>query len=259
MVPISHGDESSTRLGEHPSQRAVAAGFLLLKPVPRPEWLSRDLLPGQIISASACLCPQFPGSYAISWCGDSTEIRSSEFDRIGLPSDAREDAIRWATAEFGKSFGWPGVFYTLDAALDARSRFFSDSDLVVIALGLPLRYHAAFVSQATPAPPDPGFAPLGKSGYLDVIEKDGTVPSAAVVLGYEPVNVTAGQLDHSWLCNHLEQYAAENLGITPGPTGLLQSLDDAARCCEAITRPEVGSEPGPWFAWLLARAGSECA
>jgi hypothetical protein len=234
----------------------VAAGFLLLKPVPRPEWLSKDLLPEHIVSSSTCICPQFPGSYAISWCSDSAESRSSEFDRIGLKSDAREHATQWATAEFGKSFGWPGIFYTLDAALDVRSRFFPDGDLVVIALGLPVRYRDAFVSQATPPPPDPGFAPQGKSGYLEVIEKNGAVSPAAVVLGYEPVNVIFGQMDHSWLCNHLEQYAAENLRIKPSPTGLIDSLGDAARCCEAIARPDVGSEPGPWFPWLLARAES---
>jgi hypothetical protein len=240
-------------------EHIVSAGFLLVKSVPRPEWLSTDLLPEQIVSASTCICPQFPGSYAISWCRDSTESRSTEFDRIGLTTDAREEAIRWATAEFGESFGWPGVFYTLDAALNARSRFFAKGDLVVIALGLPARYRDTFVSQATPPAPEPGFAPQGKSGYLDMIEKNRTVPQSTVVLGYEPVNVIFGQMDHSWLCNNLEQYAAENLGIKPNPPGLINSLDDAARCCEAIARPDVGSEPGPWFPWLLARAEVERA
>jgi hypothetical protein len=240
-------------------EHIVSAGFFLVKPVSRPEWLSKDLLPEQIVSASTCICPQFPGSYAISWCSDATESRSSAFDRIGLSPDAREDATRWATSEFEQSFGWPAVFYTLDAALAARSRFFPNGDLVVIALGLPVRYRDTFVSQATPPAPDPGFAPQGKSGYLDVIEKSRTVPHAAVVLGYEPVNVIFGQVDHSWLCNNLEKYAAENLGIRPSPTGLIESLDDAARCCEAIAGPEVGSEPGPWFPWLLARAEVERA
>jgi hypothetical protein len=114
-------------------ERILSAGFLLLKPVPKPGWLSKDLLPEQIVSASTCICPQFPGSY-------------------------------------------------------------------------------------------------------------------------EPVNVIFGQMDHSWLCNNLERCAGENLGIKPSPTGLINSLDDAARCCEAIARPDVGAEPGPWFPSLIARA-----
>jgi hypothetical protein len=232
----------------------ISAGFLLVKPVTRPEGLSTELLPEQIVSASRCICPQFPGSYALSWCSDSTEARAAEFDRIGLTSDARQDASQWATAEFEQSFGWPGVFYTLDAALDARWRFFRNGNLVVLALGLPLRYRDAFVGQATPQPPAPAFAPQGRSGYLDVIEENGAVPPSAVVLGYEPVNVMFSQMDHSWLCNRLERYAAENLGIKPNATGLIDSLSDAARCCEAIARGDVGAEPGPWFPWLLAQA-----
>ena len=49
--------------GSDDTERIVAAGFLLLKPVSRPEWLSKDLLPEQIVSGSACICAQFPGSY----------------------------------------------------------------------------------------------------------------------------------------------------------------------------------------------------
>jgi hypothetical protein len=235
----------------------ISAGFLLLKPAPRPEWLSTDLLPEQIVSASRCICPQFPGSYVLSWCSDSPETRSAEFDRIGLAVDARQDAAQWATAEFEQSFGWPGVFYTLDAALDARSRFFPNGNLAVVALALPVRYRDAFVSAATSPSSDSGCAPQGRSGYLDAIEENGAVPPSAVVLGYEPVNVMFGQMDHSWLCNRLERYAAENLGIKPNPTGLIDSLSDAARICEAIARREVGAEPGPWFPWVLARAESK--
>jgi hypothetical protein len=146
------------------------------------------------------------------------------------------------------------VFYTLDAALDARSRFFPNGRLVVIALGLPLRYRDAFVNPTTPPSANPACGPQGRTGYLDVLEQNGAVPPSTVVLGYEPVNVSFGQLDHSWLCNHLERYAAEHLGIRPNATGLIDSLSDAARCCEAIAGPGVGSEPGPWFPWLLARA-----
>jgi hypothetical protein len=61
-----------------------------------------------------------------------------------------------------------------------------------------------------------------------VIEENGAVPPSAVVLGYEPVNVMFGQVDHSWLCNHLERYAAENLGSKPNPAGLIGSLSDVA-------------------------------
>jgi len=231
----------------------VGAGFLLVKPVPRPDWLSRDLLPDRIISASSCICPQFPRSYAIRWCRDSDEARTEAFDAIGLVAEKREEAMDWATEEFEKAFGWPGVFLTLGAARKARAQFFADSDLVVIGVGLPEQHCAAFVSHATPAPPEPGFAPVGKSGALSVVEAARPLPPPAAILGYEPLNVENGQIDHSWLCNHLEEHVAKDLGIRPGSTGLLQSLADASRCCESIEHGEIGAEPGPWFPWLLAQ------
>lgn len=235
------------------SSAITAAGYLLLKPVPRPEWLSSDLLPDQIISGSTCLCPQFPGSYAISWCGDSAEVRAAEFDRIGLPADQRDEASRWATAEFERSFGWPGVFYDLEAAREARARFFPAGDVMVVALGLPAAYHAKFVAESTPPKEDEGFATQGKSGCLEVIERANSLPPGLTSLGYEPVNMTFGQIDCSWLCNHLEQYIADHTGMRPSPTGLIESIEEAARCCEVIERPDVGAEPGPWFPMFLAR------
>lgn len=36
----------------------IGAGFFLLRPTPRPEWESDNVLPREIISASACLCPR---------------------------------------------------------------------------------------------------------------------------------------------------------------------------------------------------------
>src|SRR5262249_28530631 len=126
-------------------------------------------------------------------------------------------------------------------------------DLAVIGIGLPEQYRTAFVSHSTPPPPQPGFSPVGKSGYLLAIESSRVLPSEVTILGYEPINVAYGQIDHSWLCNHLELYAADNLRIRPGSTGLLQSLSEAPRCCEAFEEPQIGAEPGPWFPWLLAR------
>jgi hypothetical protein len=231
----------------------IAAGFLLVKLVPRPEWLSRELLPDEIVSASNCICPQFPGSYAIRWSSDSDETRASRLDEIGLAPARRDEAMDWATDEFEKAFGWPGVFLTLEAARDALARFLPDSDLVVIGIGLPQQYRERFIGNAMPPPPQPGFSPMGKSGHLVAIESSGPMPPAAAILGYEPLNLMGGQIDHSWLCNGLENYVATNLGIRPGPTGLLQSAAEASQCCEAINRGEVGAEPGLWVPWLLTR------
>ena len=237
--------------------QTIASGFLLLKPAPRTDWFSQELLPERIISAADCICPQFPGSYVLSWCGDTPEQRAEAFDEIGLAPEHRDAATEWATAAFDEAFGWPGVFFTLEAALEARSRFFPQSDLVVVGLGLPVQYRDAFVTALTPPPQQPGFAPNGESGYLRVTLTDTPLPDGGVLLGFEPLNVTLWQIAHSWLCNQLERDFSETLGIVPGETGLLESFADAARCCQAIERGDIGAEPGPWYPMLLVEYGRE--
>jgi len=231
----------------------IAAGFLLVKPVSRPAWVSSTLMPEYLVSASACICPRFPGSYAISWCGDPPAERATAFDNIGLEPEKREAATKWATDAFETAYGWPAVFFTLDSARDARARFFPNGELVVLGLGLPAQYHETFVREATPPPQQPGFAPEGKSGCLIAVEMNRPLPPGGTVLGYEPMNMMRGQLDHSWLCNHLEQYAADHLDIRAGSSGFIESLSEASRCCDGIEGAGVGAEPGRWLPWLLAR------
>src|SRR5258708_1663916 len=132
------------------TSEVIAAGFLLVRPVPRPEWLTAELLPDRILSACDCVCPQFPGAYAISWTSLSAADRASAFDRVGLSTQARREAQEWATDSFEKAFGWPGVFFTLEAAREARARFFASSDLAVVGLGLPVEHAERFLREATP-------------------------------------------------------------------------------------------------------------
>jgi hypothetical protein len=65
------------------------------------------------------------------------------------------------------------------------------------------------------------------------------------------LNVEHGEPSHSWLCNSLERHAFEELGIRPNTDGLLETLEDAQRCCDSIARQEVGAEPGPWLPFAL--------
>jgi len=215
--------------------------------------MTKELLPDRILSASACICPQFPGPYAISWSSVEPENRASAFDKIGVPSGARKEAQEWSTRSFEALFGWPGVFFTPEAAQAVRSRFFAGSDLAVVGIGLPAKYRHAFLSEATPDPPRAGFAPRGKSGWLKVIEARKPLPVAGTPLGFELLNVEFGDLSHSWLCNNLERTFAERFGIRPNRAGFIESFEAADRCCEALENEEHGAEPDPWFPWLIVR------
>jgi hypothetical protein len=230
----------------------VAAGYLLLHPVPRPAHASPSLLPPELVSASSCICPQFPDTSAIDWVVSSEEERLEALEAVGLPAQRRSGARAWATAHFEIDFGWPGVFYTAAAATETRERFFGrESQIKIIGLGLPLSYIDEFTAYASPPPSSPGFAPQGESGYLRIVKAGQHLAAGARRLGFELLNVEVGQISHSWLCNGLETHCATHLGIRPNARGLLETLDLAERCRAEVSREEVGAEPGLWLPWLL--------
>jgi hypothetical protein len=232
----------------------ITAGFLLIKPSPRPDWGSERLLPEEIISASHCLCPQFPDSYAIKWTADSEENRAKGFDSVGLTGPSLQTAAaEWATKNFQEAFGWTGVFYSLQEAEKAKDLFFpKDSNILLIGLGLPAEFTVEFLKYAAPPPSKEGDAPMGASGWFEVVEKLQTLPEGQF-LGFELLNVEYGNVSHSWICNHLEVQFSETVGILPNRWGLIEELEDARRCCEAINAEKVGAEPGLWLPWAVVK------
>lgn len=230
----------------------IAAGYLLVHPAPRPAWTEATLLPPEIVSASPCFCPQFPGPAAIDWVREDDAKRTAALAKLGLAEERHDEARRWATEHFGTTFGWPSTFYTLSDALEARRRFFGEaSPLHVIGLGLPRAHLAAFLEAATPPPPKPGFAPTGPSGVLETVQRGEALATGGVRLGYELLALDHGLLDHSWLCNGLEVHCAEALGIRPNAHGFIERLEDAERCAKDVVRDEVGAEPGLWLPWRV--------
>ena len=234
------------------SERYVAAGYLLVRPVPRPSRSSAELLPAQILSACTCLCPQFPGVHSIEWVRASEDERARDFEAVGLAPELRLEARHWATSEFERSLGWPGMFLRTEDALAARSRFFAPASApVALGLALPEARLDAFLAEASPPPPAPGYAPQGESGFLTVARRREPLAAGHRPLGFELLELAAGQIGCSWLCNGLESHFASALGVRPGPNGLLSTLADAERCCASLDAGEVGAEPGPWLPWLL--------
>lgn len=235
----------------------VTAGFLVVRSVPRPDYVSADLIPSIVVSGSSCICPQFPSPNAISWVIASDEDRSRSLAAVGLGGDRNAAAIEWATASFDVIFGWPSVFRTLEAATAARSRFLASNDsIVVLGLGLPEQFVSAFLEEATPELSPPGYAPMGESGYLECVKHRVLLPDGGRRLGFEPLNLQLGMIEDSWLCNGLEQHCFVALGIRPSPNGLIETFEDATACVSEISREQVGAEPGPWYPFLLVEYDS---
>lgn len=208
----------------------VSAGFLLVTPVARQAYMPERLVPAVVISASACICPQFPGPYAIEWCSGWPESRAAKLQAAGVPAELHDGAMEWATAAFGERYGWPGVFYTLEAAREARDRFFpADARPLVIGLGLPAAFVEGFITYATPPVSPPGYAPAGESGSLEVVKTRQPMPAGGRIIGYEPMSLMLGVFDDSWLCSGPREEHVRTLGLHSVQNGFLASLEEASR------------------------------
>lgn len=225
-----------------------------MKPVSRPPYVSSSLLPQTILSASSCVCPQFPSADALDWVIATDEERAAALDKFELAPQFRPSIIEWASATFGNGLGWPTVFYDASLALEAVERFFPHGPRpVILGLGLPEQFAESFIGAATPEPSPPGYAPMGESGYLECVKQRAPVVSVGSRLGYELLNLEIGVLDHSWLCNGLEKHCVDVLNICPSSRGFLETFEEASRCIQEITRDDVGAEPGPWYPILLTQ------
>lgn len=88
---------------ERQVESLTSAGFLLVVPSLPPTWPSGNLLPKEIISASTCLCSQFPGPYALAETRISDDERAGQFDCVGIPPAMRSAALAWASENLEKS------------------------------------------------------------------------------------------------------------------------------------------------------------
>lgn len=229
----------------------VSAGYVLVFAQPRPAWADPRLQPDSIVSLSEELCPRFPLPQALAWVSGTPQDRAAYYAAIGIPAARADEVTTWATASFETVFGWPGVFYSFAGAVAARASFGFDAQL--LGVGLPSAHAARFVAAATPPPAEPGYAPNGASGFYQVAQRHERLEPGGAVLGYELLNVHAGQPNDSWIVNGLDRHCFETLGVATNDRGLLPDVAATERCLAEITRAGVGAEPGPWFAFGLVR------
>src|SRR5438128_129984 len=148
----------------------VSGGYYIARPSRRAPYMSADLIPEVVLSASPCICHFFPDDWAIDWTFAGAEERAEDAAAFGIPSADLPRVTSWATGALLKDFGWPGAFYSLDGAQQARATFLPD-DLETIIFGLGL--HASdvqdFLTAAKPAAQISGQAPLAASGIYECV------------------------------------------------------------------------------------------
>jgi hypothetical protein len=230
----------------------LSGGYYLTRPANRGSYISAKLIPERILSASSCICQFFPDTWAIQWTADDQGERKESAAAFQIPPEKLDRIIQWATDSFEKLFGWPNVFYSLEAAMAARSEFLpKDLDVTVFGLGLHRDDAGEFLKWAKPPSQIPGYSPQGEKGIYQCINARNTIAVGGRQIGFELLSLFVGQLDHSWLCNGLETVCDEKLNVRPNEYGFIAEYSDAKRCTEYISRGEVGAEPGLWKPWLI--------
>jgi hypothetical protein len=229
----------------------VSAGFFVTREVDRPSYVSTDLLPDRMVSASACVAPFIPDTWCIEWTQDTPECRAEDAKAFALDSAALGKVTAWVTPRFGKTIGCPNVLKDFDSAKDLVDLFLGSLlDVKVLELGLHRSMTEEFSREAEPPPQKPEFVSTGRQGVHEVILQGNPPAQGGNILGFEPL-VFDCSLSCSWLCNGLDTVVEQTLGIRPNQYGFIGTFDDARRCVAYISRDEVGAEPGLWLPWLI--------
>lgn len=190
----------------------ICAGYFAVQAAPR-GGRSPVILPDPLLSVSRCVCPTSPDG-----------APSALDDPFPTREDAEEAGKRHgATHVLAASLRRPDLLAVITAA-DERGLETPALDLV----------RRAELTTRSPGGEGARTSPRASEGCV----------------GYEIVSFTYG-FEHSWLCIGLEARAHFEDGITPGPFGLLASLEDADALVARLRRGEIPSEPGLWLVTRL--------
>lgn len=232
----------------------ISAGYYITHYVERPTYTDSKLLPRKILSLSDCIANFFPNDWSISWVKMDEEKRKEEALAFGLNSDAVSQAVDSLTSRFDQDFGYPNVCYSLKIARDLVNEFLlNKTDLTIIGVGLHSSIKQKFCDEMMPPPPKEGYAPIGKTGILEMVLKDQVLEHETQILGFELVNFYMGSEGCSWLCNSLEKEVKEKLNMIPNNYGFIDNFNDASKASEHVSKDEVGAEPGLWLPLLITQ------
>lgn len=222
-------------------------GYYLVEGLPRPPQLS-EFLPPMLWTISSCICSVYPDAWSLAWVKAAPAERDAVRTRLGLDADGfRTLQARVEGAFEAERFGWPNVWLERASAEEFYRQYLAAVPLVrLLAVALPAVYLDRFLEQHAPAP---GF---GACGLYQLLSRRVKSADSATTLGYEILGVEEGGSCHSFLCNYLEVPYRQVLQIPFNDQGLIDDYDDAVRAADYTNLPSTGSEPVPWYPWLIA-------
>ena len=200
----------------------------------------------------------FPNSWALSWCEATRAERVQKGAVFGITEPELDGVIAWADEGFGTVFEAWSVFFELkEARAAARSILGRATDLELWGVGLHHDLRSAYCEASRPPAPQPGYAPIGAGGILEVAcTRLAPLAQGGVVLGHELLSDDQGGAFNSPESRHLEE--RDNfraVGVVPNRLGLIDSFDEALACARhfdslaATTSQQIIG----WRPWLIVR------
>ena len=226
----------------------ITAGCYVVRVLEGPHAFGHGMLPQQVLTLSSCLTELFPSVTAFEWASCSEPERIADAAKFGIRAASVPELMRTMTdaAAAGKVDG-TAVWNSLDDARAAAHQFDLDSgSFALLELGVPDDLVPELLIELQLMPDDlvDSFAAALRTGA--------PLRDGGVALGWELLGAELGGEFHSWLCNSLEEDAAKQLGVRPGPFGLL-ATEHEARAVAGLIAAGLGAEPVPWFPGLLIR------
>ena len=204
-----------------------------------------------MISISNCIGKKLK----VYWGWDIKQNRQEILD-FGIPEGKFSAFEAWSTND--ELVGFPGVFYSLDAAREFIADFMAgDSDIVAIGIGLPNGMVDDFLADN----PQIIYDPVKQTHHGDlygvnyVLHQKNQLEPYGKGMGFEVVGENFG-LSCSWLCSGIEKDMHELYGIRPNSYGLIDTYADAAKVYEWIAEDEMQgtrAEPEPYYPWLIVQ------
>lgn len=219
-----------------------SAGYFLVR-ANRPDWpqFNVELLPGKVVSLSACLCPRLDITWG--WTPGDPEA-ALEF---GINEERLEEFLRWCKQDFEADVDYPGMFYSTDAARLFIQRFVDDTGgLYLVGVGLSKELQKIARKR------------FDGDSRIHGIEQQTTrrlpLENGGTALGFEVVSFSYNDFGDSWLCSGLERDMHRLYGIRPNSYGLLNTFEEAQIVYNWIAEDKMQgrrAEPEPYYPWLL--------
>lgn len=225
----------------------LSAGYYLILPTPRKEYMDETVVPESVQSVSECICTHYPDT-SILW-GESEVKKERYMEQLALSLNTFQLLEQWI--EEHRKTGdvlFPQVFSNLDAAQTFVNRFLNHLlDIRIISIGLPEQYKVDFledVAAFSSKNPEPYGVEKMVSQHLSP-DMDG-----AKKIGYEVLGFDSGSF-HSYLCNGLERDFSHDFNFSLNSHGLIHTFEEADRYSDYCNELGEVTEAVLWLPWVV--------